>query len=215
MHNGFEDGRAALGRRAPASAASAIPEIVMAARMVPEKDFDTLLDAAELLHRRGARARFTLMGTGSDRERLEARGRAVAQAGVAVTVMDCGLEVMPVLATADIGVLLTDPRHHAEGLSNSIMEYMASGLPVVCTDSGGNREIVVDGETGTVVPPCDPTAVADALGRLIDEPDTARRFGEAGKRRIDTVFSTCVMVERTVRVYESVLRGGRGSASRG
>ena len=214
VHNGFEAGRAALGRRAMAPEPRAIPEIVMAARMVPEKDFDTLLDAAELLRRSGARARFTLMGTGADRERLEDRGRALAEAGTGVTVTDCGLEVMPVLAAADIGVLLTDPRHHAEGLSNSIMEYMACGLPVVCTDSGGNREIVVDGETGTVVPPCDPPAVADALRRLLDEPETARRFGEAGKRRIDTAFSTKVMVDKTISVYESVLRAGQRSASR-
>jgi glycosyltransferase involved in cell wall biosynthesis len=122
--------------------------------------------------------------------------------------MDCSLEVVPILAAADIGVLLTDSRYHAEGLPNSIMEYMACGLPVVCTDSGGNREIVLDGYTGLLVPSRDPAAVVDALRLLLEDPQKARLFGETGRERVRQEFSTEAMVEKTMTVYESVLRDG-------
>jgi glycosyltransferase involved in cell wall biosynthesis len=214
VHNGFEATRALRGPVRAGRTAGETAEIVMAARMVPEKDFATLLEAGEILYRSGRSVRITLMGSGPDREPLAAQWRDAVEAG-RVRFLDCGLDVMPVLATADIGVLLTDPLHHAEGLSNSIMEYMASGLPVVCTESGGNREVVLEGRTGFIVPPHDARAVADALARLVDDPGSARRFGEAGSERIRDEFSTRVMVERTVAVYETVIGDRPKARSRG
>jgi glycosyltransferase involved in cell wall biosynthesis len=212
VHNGFEAERTPRESARPTRTQGAMAEVVMAARMVLAKDFDTLIDAVEALRHPERRMRFTLMGSGPERERLTTRCRELIGAGL-VRIMDCGLEVMPVLAAADIGVLLTDPRYHAEGLSNSIMEYMACGLPVVCTDSGGNREIVLDGRTGLLVPPRDPAAVVDALRLLLEDPDTARRLGEAGEERIRAEFSTRAMVEKTISVYESVLRDGERTSS--
>ena len=212
VHNGFEAERTHGGYGGAVHVRGAIAEVVMAGRMVREKDFDTLIEAAEEMRDQERKIRLTLVGTGAQRDRLVARCQEMTDAGL-VSIMDCGLEIMPVLAKADIGVLLTDPRYHAEGVSNSIMEYMACGLPVVCTDSGGNREIVLDGRTGLIVPPRDPEAVVDALRLLLDEPDTARRFGEAGRERIHTEFSTEAMVEKTVIVYDSVLRGRQRTSS--
>lgn len=212
VHNGFETERMPRQCGRPTRGQGATAEVVMAARMVRDKDFDTLVDALETMRDLKHRIRFSLMGSGPERDRLTARCRQMIDAGL-VRILDCGLEVMPVLAAADIGVLLTDPRYAVEGLSNSIMEYMACGLPVVCTNSGGNPEIVVDGRTGLLVPPRDPAAVVDALRLLLDEPETARRFGEAGRERIRTEFSTEAMVENTIIVYESVLRGGRRTSS--
>jgi len=205
IHNGFDAERVQQERHGSVGAEHRRTEVVMVARMVRWKDFDTLLGAAEALSREGRSIRFTFLGSGPDRERLNARCRERVSADL-VRIADCGLEVMPTLAAADIGVLLTDPRYHAEGLSNSIMEYMACGLPVVCTDSGGNREIVVDGRTGLLVPPRDPAAVVDALRILLCKPETARRLGDAGRERIREEFSTRKMVEATISVYESVIR---------
>lgn len=207
VHNGFESGRVPRDCHGSAASEDRPVEVVMASRMVPGKDFDTLIDVAVVMSREGRRVRFTLMGDGPDRERLTARCQALRDVGL-VRLLDCApSEVMPILEAADVGVLLADTRCLAEGLSNSIMEYMACGLPVVATDSGGSPEIVSDGGTGLLVPACDPAAVADALYRLIDEPETARRFGEAGRERIRTQFSTEAMVEKTIAVYESVIRG--------
>ena len=120
---------------------------------------------------------------------------------------------MPILAAADIGVLLADTRCLAEGLSNSIMEYMACGLPVVATDSGGNPEIVSDGCTGLLVPPRDSQAVVDALRLLMNEPESARRLGDTGRERIRSEFSVDAMVRKTVAVYESVIVEGSARRS--
>ena len=205
VHNGYEIERTPIECDRLIDAGHRRVEVVMAARMAREKDFDTLIDVAEAMRDFVGGIRFTFLGSGPQRTRLTARCQELTRAGV-IRFMDCGMEVMPVLATADIGVLLTDPRYHAEGLSNSIMEYMACGLPVVCTDSGGNREVVLEGRTGLIVPPLDPSAVVNALRILAQDPETARRFGQAGRERIRTAFSTREMVAKTVSVYESVLR---------
>ena len=110
------------------------------------------------------------------------------------------------IRASHVGLLMSAPAELAEGCPNSIMEYMACGLPVVCTDSGGNREVVLEGRTGLIVPPLDPSAVVNALRILAQDPETARRFGQAGRERIRTAFSTREMVAKTVSVYESVLR---------
>ena len=102
------------------------------------------------------------MGSGEDRAGLLADYRDLVESGVAAF-PEAGTEVLGLVRDANIGVLLTDQTNHAEGISNSIMEYMACGLPVVCSDSGGNREIVVEGQTGLVVPPGD-------LGAVVREP---------------------------------------------
>ena len=202
VHNGFEFERVPARTR-PFMAEGAVPEIVMTGRMGPEKDFDALIDAARALRESGCNARFTLAGSGPAGVRLAERSRELVDAGY-LRIIDCGLDVMGLLMSADVGVLLTDPRY-AEGVSNSIMEYMACGLPVVCSDSGGNREIVVDGVTGLRVTPGDSAAVADALRRLSDGPELARRFGEAGRERIEKEFSIEEMVRSTIEVYESVI----------
>ena len=222
VHAGFEADRVPGDCIGQTRERDAAPEVVMVARMFREKDFDTLISAAELLHKEGRRVRFTLMGWGPERERLTARCQELTDAGV-MRILDCGLEIMPVLAAADIGVLLTDSHYHEEGLSNSIMDYMACGLPVVCTDSGGNREVVIERGTGLLVPPCDPAAVADALRLLLDDREMSTRLGKAGRERIREEFSAEKMIDKTTAVYESAIgeraarrsgRPKRGSSSR-
>jgi glycosyltransferase involved in cell wall biosynthesis len=84
------------------------------------------------------------------------------------------------------------------------MEHMARGLPVVCTDSGGNRELVVEGATGVFVPPSDSEAVIAALRSLRRDPQVAASLGRAGRERIATHFTVDRMVHGTLSVYESV-----------
>jgi glycosyltransferase involved in cell wall biosynthesis len=115
------------------------------------------------------------------------------------------LEVIDLLAQSDVGVLMTNPLIWAEGISNSIMEYMACGLPVVCADSGGNREIVLDGQTGFIIPPRDARALADRLIFLYEHPEQAAQMGAAGKHRILTCFSVEKMIEQTLAIYREVL----------
>ena len=107
---------------------------------------------------------------------------------------------MPVIAASDIGLSCSE----TEGLSNSLMEYMAAGLPVVCTRAGGNEELVVDGTTGFVVPVGRPGDLAEALGRLADDAELRLRFGQEGKERIFQQFSPQTMVTAYENVYSSI-----------
>jgi len=95
-----------------------------------------------------------------------------------------------------------------EGFSNAILEAMAEGVPVVAARVGGNREAVIDGETGYLVPPGDAGAFADAIRKLLQDPSLARRLGEAGRRRVEERFSLDRMVACVEQTYSELI-GGR------
>lgn len=97
----------------------------------------------------------------------------------------------------------------AEGISNTILEAMASARPVVATRVGGNPELLVEEETGLLVPRGDSAALAEALGRYLDDPALARRHGTAGRRRVERAFSLERMVTAYADVYDELLRGRR------
>lgn len=95
----------------------------------------------------------------------------------------------------------------AEGISNTILEAMASGLPVVATAVGGNPELVADGRTGLLVPPDDVEAMAKALLRLADDPDSARAMGLAGRIEAEQRFSLEAMVAAYLLQYGGAQQG--------
>jgi sugar transferase (PEP-CTERM/EpsH1 system associated) len=92
-----------------------------------------------------------------------------------------------------------------EGVSNTILEAMATGLPVVATAVGGNPELVVDGETGCLVPSADSEAMADALQYYIQSADVRRQHGRAGRLRVEKEFSMEAMVAGYLGVYDGLL----------
>jgi sugar transferase (PEP-CTERM/EpsH1 system associated) len=97
-----------------------------------------------------------------------------------------------------------------EGISNTILEAMASGLPVIATNVGGNPELVVDGETGMLVPPSDPVAMAGAIQSYLNDPAKLQRHGQAGRKRAVEHFSIEKMVEGYLGVYDEVLAERKG-----
>jgi len=92
-----------------------------------------------------------------------------------------------------------------EGFSNAVLESMASGLPMVVTDMGGNAEAVINGETGIVVPPEDPAALGAAILRLAHDPELRRVMGERAKKRALHEFSFRKSVDRYCVLYEELL----------
>jgi glycosyltransferase involved in cell wall biosynthesis len=93
-----------------------------------------------------------------------------------------------------------------EGFGFAALEAMAAGLPVVATNVGGLPELVVDGQTGWLVPARDPAMLADCLRRLIADAEKREAMGAAGRERARKQFSLARMVEQIVAVYDGVLR---------
>jgi glycosyltransferase involved in cell wall biosynthesis len=211
IYNGFDPARlATVAPGTPDTAPHEATVAIMAARMSPAKDWRLLLDAARVLAEEEGGWRFVAVGDGPDRDALMAEAADLVDAGVVVFPTG-DLEVLPAIAATDVGVLLSDPDMHAEGCSNSIMEYMACGLPVVCTDSGGNPELVEDGATGFLVTPRDTEALVSALRALRDDPARVREMGREGRRRLRERFTVEAMTAGYVAVYESLL-GAPGRA---
>jgi len=92
-----------------------------------------------------------------------------------------------------------------EGISNTILEAMATGLPVIATRVGGNPELVVEGETGVLVPRSDPDAMAEAMARYAENRELRNAHGLAGRVRVETLFSLDRMVNRYLSLYDEVL----------
>jgi rhamnosyl/mannosyltransferase len=110
-------------------------------------------------------------------------------------------------AAADLYV--SSASHRSEAFGISILEAMASGLPVISTELGtGTSFVNLDGMTGHVVPPRDPPALAGALRELLASPDLRRRMGRAARERVEREFTLAVMTDRVIAVYEEVLSKG-------
>ena len=104
------------------------------------------------------------------------------------------------LARQDIAVLCS----HSEGMSNALLEYMASGRAIVATDVGANRLLVRDREHGLIVPPKDDSALSTAIAWLAQNPAAAREMGAAARKRVEAEYSRTAMVRRFEDFYESI-----------
>jgi glycosyltransferase involved in cell wall biosynthesis len=169
------------------------------------KGHDTFLAAAALVAEGLPGARFLLVGHNTDSERMR---DAIVRAGVADRVTAAGYraDVPRIISALDVSV---NAARAGEGLSGAVRESLAAGLPVVATDVGGNRELVRDGETGLLVPPDDPPALAAAIGKLLSDPELAARLGAAGARLVRESLTVDRMVDETERLYRRVLAEAR------
>jgi glycosyltransferase involved in cell wall biosynthesis len=204
VHNGFDLQRLEMSEQKHNLRNSKFT-VVMVGRMVPEKDFPSYFEAARKFLQGGMENQwiFWVVGYGSLRNEYIQACKDLIGSGI-IRFHEPTLDVLPIVQCADVGVLLSPSTVH-EGFSNAIMEYMACGLPVVCTDRGGNRELVVNGETGFLIPVGDLPALAEKLNYLRDNPHEAKRLGQAGRRRLLAHFTVESMVKKTIQVYEEVL----------
>jgi glycosyltransferase involved in cell wall biosynthesis len=184
----------------PSSVDPERPAICAVANLRPVKRLDVLIRAFVRVTAKSLGCSLWLVGDGPSRKMLEGLARDL---GVSSQVHFLGHrnEIPAILNLATLGVLCSD----REGLSNAIVEYMAAGLPVVATDVGGNEELVVEGETGLLVPAGDSTALAEAILWLLYHPEAARQFGEAGRRRVEEQFTAWRMAKETERLYEELV----------
>ena len=176
--------------------------VVQTASFYPYKRHDVALQAASLLEGRNA-GRWRLIFAGRDAGEMEAAIRLAARLGIERRVLFAGeaKNVDELLLCADVGLLCSDQ----EGFSNAILEYMAHGLPVVATDTGGNGEAVINGESGLIVPAGNPEAVADALSSLLGDKKHRLAMGRAARRRVGEHFHETTMVDRYLKLYTVLL----------
>jgi len=167
------------------------------------KGWPDLLMAFELVARRSRAARLLLVGCepGAARTTIEGASREAGLAGRVVT-LPYRTDMPEVLAACDV---VTDASWAGTGITGTLREAMAMGRAVAATDCGGNRELVVDGEVGLLVPPRNPEAMAAALTRLIDNPDLRKRLGTAARQRVVEHFSTEKRIEKLEALYREVL----------
>jgi glycosyltransferase involved in cell wall biosynthesis len=169
-------------------------------RLAEQKGCNYLLEAAPAVLKSVPDAYFVWIGDGPMQEALLEHA---AHVGLADRVLFPGPRsgVLSLMAGADLFVLPS----LFEGLPISVLEAMSLALPVVGTRVCGTSEVVVDGETGRLVPPRDPHALAQAVIETFSQPDLASRWGAAGRRRVRLNFTTEQMVRGTAAVYDDLL----------
>jgi len=194
--NGVFLDRLKRGKRLPSES----PTVCMVANFSRTKDHAILLEAMVRIRRRVSTAQLILVGRdqgtlGATRYLAESLGIGAGVRFV-VDTNDPGAAI----AASDVCVLATNTATHGEGMANAILEYMALGKPVVATDAGGTPELVQDGRTGLLVPGRCADALATRVLALLEQPDQARRMGEAGHRQV----VECHSIDRMTLAYEAV-----------
>jgi glycosyltransferase involved in cell wall biosynthesis len=211
VYNGIDMERVREGGdvpRAEALAALGLPQDVprrlvsiVANLRHPVKDHATFLRAARRVHAAVPDAAFVLAGEGSLTEPMRALASELGIARETFFIGSCE-QVASLLSLSDVCVLSS----RAEGFSNALLEYMAAARPVVATEVGGAREAVAEGETGYLVQPGGDEAMAARIVALLRDPERARAMGERGRQIVEAKFSTGAQLERTLSLYDQLLK---------
>jgi glycosyltransferase involved in cell wall biosynthesis len=159
-----------------------------------------LIEAFALVRRECRRAHLVLVGSGPERANLQKLAQA-AGVGGAVSFIEGVSEVVPIVKHFDVGVLCSE----TEGCSNTLIEYLGCGVPTVCTDVGGNPEVVADGVTGLFVSVGDVQGLAQRICWLLSHRTQARALGVSARASILDRFTTRRMVESHIELYERLL----------
>lgn len=176
------------------------PLIGVLARLAPIKDHRTLLEAMALV----PQAHLAVLGDGELRTELEALAERLGIDGRTHFLGWC-TEVSRALADLDVVVLTS----RNEGTPMSLIEAGAAGRPVVATDVGGVRRVVLDGRTGLLVPTADPGAVAAAVRSLLADPAMRARLGAEARTHVSAEFGLQPFLDRMAQIYDSLLQDTR------
>lgn len=177
-----------------------------AGRMQPIKDQTNLAQAFVLAIQKAphlrSRLRLIMVGDGPLRPAAQAILEAAGMADLAWLPGE-RQDVPDIMRSLDCFVLPS----MSEGISNTILEAMASGLPVIATAVGGNPELVAEGQSGLLVPPSDPAQLAAALIELADDPERARTMGKHGRQLVESNYSLGAMVRHYQQLYDRLFYG--------
>jgi glycosyltransferase involved in cell wall biosynthesis len=182
------------------------PVIGMVGNLYPVKGYSFFIRSMQQVKSRFPDARFIICGRGKLQPELESLAR---QCGLENSLQFLGFrpDVRRLLQVMDIFVLSS----LSEGLSLAILEAMDAGKPTVVTNVGGNPEIVVDGETGFLVPAQNPEALTERVSLLLRDRSLSKQMGQKGRQRVLSLFSRERMVQNYQNLYEALVVNGRVS----
>lgn len=197
-----------FGRFTPTPEPAVTPQspvtVAYAGRMLADKGVPELVEAARLLQARGAPVRVLLAGAPDPQNpaAIAAETLRAWQTDGAVTWLGHVDDVAGLWGRSHIAVLPS----YREGLPNALVEAAACGRALIATDVPGCREVVRHEETGLLVPPRDPVALADAIERLARDGELRRRLGAAARARAEAEYAAPVIIGQTLRLYRTLLR---------
>jgi glycosyltransferase involved in cell wall biosynthesis len=174
------------------------------------KDHAMFLRVAKRISEAIPAAAFLLAGEGELMPSIRTQTEELGLGGNTFFVGRCD-KLAELLAASDVCVLTS----RSEGFSNSILEYMAAGRPVVVTDVGGAREAVIEGETGYLVQSGDDKTMAERIISLLREPEKARAMGRQGKQLVEERFSCAAQLAQTEQLYDKLLQAPAAAAHKG
>ena len=165
----------------------------------PVKGTDILIDAAKIVLEKFPDVQFEIAGTGD----FGRYNQQIADCGIAdhFKLLGSLADIPGFLKTLDIAVLSS----RAEGLPNSLLEYMAAGRPAIATDVGGNGELIEHERNGLLIPSENPQALAEAIGDLIEHPERAARFAAEAQNDVTDQYSALKVADRHCEIYEKEL----------
>ena len=181
------------------------PLVVTAGRISPQKGIDVLAEATSLLSRDVPEVKVRVFGA----RQLGWEGYhaglvdRIAELGLGSRFELAGFVDRPAAQWGAASVYAQPSRR--EGLPLAVVEAMAAGLPVVASDVGGLSEVVEHGTTGLLVPPDDPHALAEALHELLSDRERSRAMGQAGRARVEQLYTMSSMVDRLIDLYRGLV----------
>jgi len=173
------------------------PVVVSVGRLEPPKGHIHLLEAAKIVTKEFKSVQFLIIGDGYLKPQLE---KMAANLGITNNIIFAGFrsDIADILSLADIAVMSSV----REGFSIALLEYMASGKPIVVTDVGGNKEAIENGVSGLIVPACDTKALGEAILYLLKNKDIALELGRKAKRKLEAEFTLTNMVNKIQQLYD-------------
>jgi len=174
----------------------------MVAAFEARKDYKTLIKAALLLIESSPSIRFILVGDGNDF--IKMKNTVPKEFSDKIIFLGRRSDVEAIVNLFDVGILLTNSKVHGEGISNSIIEYMALGKPVIATRGGGTSEAVIDNENGYLINRDDSDALIKCIEKLKTDKNLRFTFGRKSKELACSIFNLQVMTENYLKMYNEV-----------
>jgi glycosyltransferase involved in cell wall biosynthesis len=177
--------------------------IGMVAAFEPRKDYKTLIKAALSLIKSSESISFILVGDGSDF--IATKKSVPSEYSDKIIFLGKRSNVESIVNLFDVGVLLTNSKVHGEGVSNSIIEYMALGKPVIATRGGGTNEVVINKQNGYLINPDDSSELIKCIQILIKDKNLRAKLGARSAEMAERMFNLKMMTENYRMIYQQVL----------